>query len=703
MALLFGAYRFDPVNGILSRDGEELPLPPRAVAVLTRLLRNPGNIVSKQELLESVWDGAFVTETSLSEAVSLLRQALQDPPQEPRYIQTVHRRGYRFIAVVHQDLEVEPAAPPPPLPPIDRKRSWTTIAAAAASIVVLAAVSYPLLRGRERASRPAMARFTVTPPDSRELVIAVPSLAVSPDGRHIVYMARRGDEIALFHRDVSSFSSREIPGTRNGVAPFFSADGQRVGFLSAGQIVAVPLAGGTALPLGTITGGVWSASWGDDDSVVFASGLPSSLFRLRQGRPVERLTEKDPGSNMGHLWPRMLPGGKAVLFTVWTSTLWDARVDWLSLATGERRTVMTGASDCRFAKGMLVCARAGGTIVATPFDPDRGQINGPTLPLLRDVAVNSFGMAQLDLGGDTLTYLAGEEQSDARTLQRLVDGKPSPLPVPPRMYRNLRQGPDGRLAVSVLRRDRSDIWIVDPASGASSRLTFSGFNVDPVWSPDGRWIAFGSKEDGVFNLYRRRTDGSGAAELLFKSAHEQTPADWSPDGRELFVYDLDPRTASDVWILDLATRKMRPWLRTATKEVEAVWSPDGRWVAYASGEIGKWEVYVRGYDGGGGRWQISTECGIVPRWSADGRTLYFMRRDQMQRGLEIWAVPVNPNGAELNPGRPARLYGDRSLVLASAGRNGVVFIAEKAPKIPSEVLVLRDWPSALPAPVTARR
>lgn len=473
----FGDYRFDRANQILSRNGEELPLPPRALGVLSRLLDEPGSVVSKQTLLESVWNGAYVTETSLSEAVGLLREALQDAAQEPRYIQTVHRRGYRFIAPVR--VPDEPAPPPdrPPASPPPQPRWTRASAVAAAAALVLLAVGFVAVTGTQpKAVPPLIARFGVEPPASWELYTGAPGLAVSPDGRHLVYTGRRGDETALFHRDVSGFDTREIAGTRGGLMPFFSPDGRRVGFYHDGQLVAVPLSGGTALPLFRVLGAFWGASWSEDGSIVYSAGIPAGLFRARPGGAAERVTQVQ-GHGVSHFWPHVLPGGKAVLFTLWSNTLWDSRVEWRSLVTGEERTVLSGASDCRFARGMLVCAQAGGTIGAAPFDPRAGRLTGAVLPLLRDVQITpSSGFAQLGVGGETLIYLTGAQDYTPRTLQRLVEGTPRPLSAPPRVYRNFAEGPRGQIAVTVLERGRSDVWLLNAASGRSSRLTFEHFN-----------------------------------------------------------------------------------------------------------------------------------------------------------------------------------------------------------------------------------
>jgi eukaryotic-like serine/threonine-protein kinase len=695
----FGDYRFDRANQLLSRDGEELPLPPRALGVLSRLLDEPGSVVSKQTLLETVWNGAYVTETSLSEAVGLLREALQDAAQEPAYIQTVHRRGYRFIAPVRVPEEPAPAPPPPPSPP---QRGWLHVIAAvtipALLLATLGIVAFTRTSRTLTTAPPVVARFAVAPPPPYALLDGLPTLAISRDGRHLVYTARRGTEHALFHRDLSTFTSREIAGTRGALLPFFSPDGRRVGFFLDHQLVAVPLAGGAPLPLTSIRGAFWGAGWSEDGSIVYASGATPALFRVRPGGAAERLTETPAARSGSHRWPHLLPGGKAVLFTEWTATIWDARVEWLSLVTGERRTVMTGAADCRYADGMLVCAQAGGTIVVARFDPDGGKLTGPPLPLLRDAAIDPMvGYAQLAAGGRTLIYLTGERDFSLRTLQRLdASGNAVPLPVAPRVYRSYQEGPGGAVVVTVVERGRSDVWVL-AANGKPSRLTFERFNVEAIWSPDGQWVAYASREpDGVFHVYRRRADGSGAAERLLETKRDQAPEAWSPDGRELLIRETHPATGYELWILDLATRKARPWQRATAKAMSGMWSPDGKWIAYSTSETGRYEIYVRRYPHGEGRWQVSLDGGEYPSWSADGRTIYFHRRRTAHNGAELWSVPVEPRGNELTVGTPVRIFTHPLLIMGAGGPGGVLLLSEAAPAPkPAEVRVLLDWPEAV--------
>lgn len=725
--ITFGRYRFDRTNRILSCEGRELPLPPRAAAVLSALVESPGAVVSKQALIERVWNGAYVGDTALSEAVRLVRQAFEDDPQESRYIQTLHRRGYRFIAPLDDDEpppveaghepkddEAPEETPDARVSPDDlgstetpaekhRPLRWLAL------LALIALVAGAFVAGRRSAPAPSQrvsTRFSLTPGPGTVTETWLPSLAVSPDGRHLVYVVNREDHTVLFHRDISSFSGREIPGTRGAMLPFFSPDGRRVGYLTKGQLVAVPLSGGTPVPLVQVRGPFGGAAWGPDDTLIYAAGSPASLYRVRPDRPVEQLTRPDPTRGEFELrWPHVLPGGEEVLFTSWSTTVSDARVEWLSLTTGARRTVVNGAADPRFIGGFLVCVRPDRTIVAAAFDSKRGQLTGSLFPIVRDVhLLERAGVAQVAIGGGTLAYIPSIESTGARAFQRLVNGKPQRLPAPARFYQDFQLGPRNTIATTVFSRGRSDIWLVAEATGASSRITFDGFNRDPVWSPDGAWVAFASKTDGPYNIHRRRVDGGGPAERLIASSHDQFPVAWSPDGRELLLCEARVTNGADLSVLDLATRRVRPWLATKAREVTAAWSPDGKWLAYSSDESGSWEVYVRSYPEGRGLWQVTPDGGADASWSEDGRAIYFRRLDEAdRRTAELWTVPISPTGGELNPGRPRRVYASAAMVFGSAGHGGVTLLLTAETKAnANEIRVVRDWMAALAMKIAER-
>ena len=749
MRISFGPFAFDPQSRLLWREGTEIALPPRVLGVLEVLLERSGEVVARQDLLDRVWKDAFVTDTSLAEAVSFLRSALGDDPQSPRYIQTVHRRGYRFIA----PLRVEEAAPRPaprvdeaarPSPlaarepavwpaavvPLSLEAVPSTVAAApdraavvdaaaaprssrsprwlalglGVAVLVFAAVAGGFLAGRERrepSTPQAPTRFAFPPPAGWKLVGFRPSLAVSPDGRRVVFAAFDAgqpddkDTKVLFVRELDSLASRQLPGTTGAFAPFFSPDGRAIAYFANGQLWRVAVAGGPPVALAPALGE--GGSWGEDGTIVFASGRPTSLYRLTPGGKPQRLTTPDPArGEVTHGWPQLLPGGDALVFTAWSTTLHDARVEWLSMKSGERRTLVVGGAAARYADGRLLWARPDGTVVAAPFDPRSARLLGAPAPLLADVVPHPFyAFAQMAVGGDTLVYLPSTRTPIGhRRLAYLAGDVERPLPTPSRFYRNLVTSPGGKLAATLLDRDRSDVWLIEPQDGALQRLTFDGFNIEPVWSPDGRWVAYSSNRLGPFNVFRRRTDGSEPAERVMASAHHQHPTSWSPDGRELMYGDLGPDTGFDLWVLDLQTRRTRPLLRTPANEIYAAWSPDGRWVAYCTDENDRWEAIVTSYPDLAGRWQLSSDGGFDPFWSLDGRTVYF------QRDGDVWAVPVAPAGRELNPGAARQITRREDVeIVTPAPGGGLYGILERQRNLvaPPEARVVLGWQRTLPA------
>jgi len=377
----------------------------------------------------------------------------------------------------------------------------------------------------------------------------------------------------------------------------------------------------------------------------------------------------------------------------------------MKLDGSERHTLVRGGTDGFYADGKLLWVSGDGSVIAAPFDPNAGRLTGAPAPLLHAFPPEPFAtFVHLAIGGSTLVYLPGTAvPMNQRRLAWLPSAGASAatkadepgerlLPTPARFYRNLKGGPTGLLAATVLARDRSDVWIVDPQSGGLQRLTFDGFNIEPAWSNDGTWLAYSSNRAGAFNIYRRRVDGSAPAERLLTSAHHQHPSSVSPDGREMMVGDIDPNTGFDLLVLDLQTHRLRTLVRTPADEFGATWSPDGRWIVYQTDESGRDEVVVRTYPDIGGRWQL-TDGGFMPFWSRDGRTVYF------HRDGDLWAVTVDPAGRDLRPGVPRRVTQRGDLDLATAAPDGGVYtiLEHRAkPSAPLDVHVVLGWQAELP-------
>jgi serine/threonine-protein kinase len=399
----------------------------------------------------------------------------------------------------------------------------------------------------------------------------------------------------------------------------------------------VSAAGGPPVPLATLDAPSRGASWGSDDAIIYASTNPDTgLLRVSSngGEPTV-LTRPDPKKGeRDHFWPHVLPGGRAVLFTIIPpGPIEDAQIAVLDLRNGSYKIVLRGGSDARYVEGGYLVYGLAGTLRAVAFDVDRLEVRGTPVPVLQQVVTTpTAGAANFGVAANgTLTYLSRSELGDARTLVWVDrDGREEPLKVPPRAYASARLSPDGtRIALDV-RDEQNDIWIWDLPRQTMTRLTFDpGADNLPTWTPDGRRIAFQSSRDGVPRVYWQAADGTGAAELL--SSDAGSPSSFSPEGtRLLFGFD-------DIGALNIdGARRTELLLNGPYIEQNAEVSPDGRWLAYQSNESGRDEIYVRPFPNvDGGKWQVSTDGGTRPLWSRDGRELFYYTA---ARG--VIAVPI---------------------------------------------------------------
>ncbi len=340
-----------------------------------------------------------------------------------------------------------------------------------------------------------------------------------------------------------------------------------------------------------------------------------------------------------------MPGGAAVLFSIRRrgGGFQNSEIAVLNLATNEQRILLSGGSRPRYAPtGHLVYGVDGGTLMAVPFDLDRLQLAGDPVPVLEGVMTNGGnGAMEFDLSANgSLVYVAAADSGARRSLV-WVDrqGREDALNVPPRAYTSPRISPDGTKLALNLRDEQNDIWIWDFAREMLTRLTFDpGQDRFPVWSPDGRRIAFSSQRDGSRgNPFWQAADGTGTVERLAESDRRQVfPTAFSPDATRLIVYGdhLDNADNDDVGIVHLGDRRAVPLLQATFQERNPDLSPDGRWLAYDSNESGREQVYVRPFpDVDKGRWQVSTGGGNQPRWARNGRELFF------RRGTALMAVP----------------------------------------------------------------
>jgi serine/threonine-protein kinase len=391
------------------------------------------------------------------------------------------------------------------------------------------------------------------------------------------------------------------------------------------------------------------ASWSADGNIIFTPSLGvSGLFRVSaNGGTPNALTRPDlKKGEISHRWPEILPGGKAVLFTSWTGGNFDdARIEVLSLRTGEQRVVLQGGTDARYVPtGHLVYGRAG-ELWAVPFDLERLQVTGPPVSILQGVMMHSTtGAVDFTSSIDgSLAYVPGGPKGGEGTLV-WVDrtGAAQALPAPPRVYTAPRLSPDGRRVALGITATTQGLWVYDLTRGTLTRLAETG--PFPVWTPDGKRLAF--TLPGPWNIFWMPSDGSGAPERVTTSQNAQWPGSWSPDGRRLAFTEADPTTGYDIWVLTIEGEgKAQPFLQTPSNESAPMFAPDGRWLAYQSDETGRKEIYVRPFPGPGGKYQISTEGGTESVWARNGRELFYRNGDKMMAA----AVETKPVFAAAKP------------------------------------------------------
>ncbi|HTB11536.1 MAG TPA: protein kinase [Bryobacteraceae bacterium] len=485
-------------------------------------------------------------------------------------------------------------------------------------------------------------------------------LALSPDGARLALTLRGEDgKVRLYTRLLNQSQVTPLLGTDNAGFPFFSPASDWIGFFAEGKLKKISVEGGATVTLCDAPSGR-GASWGDDGNIIAALEQGGTLSRIPSagGTPVP-VTRFNSGETT-HRWPQVLPGSQAVLFTgsAVAGNYDGANIDVVSLKTGERKTVAQGGYSPHYlptstGTGHLIYLHQT-TLVAVPFDAEHLAAGGVPAPILEDVSSTStaggdFAFAQ----NGAFVYFAGERAQGGWSISWLDrSGKTQPLHAPPGLYRTPRFSPDGkRLAFS----QGDEIWVKDLDRDIPSRLSFlAPQNRWPVWTPDGKNIVFQSTNPAAPGIYWIRSDGSSEAQRLTEGKPIAYPISFSPDGKRLAFTQTGNAAGPDIFTAPIEGDAGHPklgkaerFLGTPFAQVHPAFSPDGRWLAYASNESGIFEVYVRPFHGPGGVLQISAGGGGYPVWSRDGRELLFETLDQ-----RVMAVSYTAKGDSFAAGKP---------------------------------------------------
>ena len=470
-------------------------------------------------------------------------------------------------------------------------------------------------------------------------------VALSSDGTRLVYSANG----QLYLRAMDQIEATPVRGTEGGArSPFFSPDGEWVGFYVDGQLKKVAIRGGAPVSLCDAIN-PWGARWGADDTIVFGQRGAGIMQVSADGGTPEVLISMEKRDEVGH-GPQVLPGEKAVLFTLGDGTNWDdAQIVVHSLETGERKVLIEGGRDARYVPTGHLVYVLDGTLLAVPFDVDKLEVTGGPIPMAEGVMTAGVrtGAAHFsvsDTGG--LVYVSGSGLESHTLVWVDRDGREEALAAEPRAYRYPRISPDGSRVAVDMRDQESDIWIWDFARETLTRLTFApGGDLLPVWTPDGRQVAFASNRDGTFDLYWKAADGTGAVERLTESENNQFPYAFTPDGKQLVFLEVGQNR--DLGVLSLEGSS-EPLLATEFAERNAEISPDGRWLAYESNASGQNEIYVRPFPNvEDGQWLISSGGGTRPLWAPDGRELFYLAPGARLMAVDVQTEPsFAPGNAE---------------------------------------------------------
>jgi serine/threonine-protein kinase len=459
-----------------------------------------------------------------------------------------------------------------------------------------------------------------------------PVLALSPDGQTLVYTASLNGKQYLFRRAIDRLDTDVLTETGLSAHPFFSADGQWVGFWSADGLRKIPVNGGVPDTIAKLkSNGLTGAFWSGDDGIVLADGTRAPVTRVSASGGELRAITTFTGGETGHRFPEVLPGGRVVVFTAGPPTdgpWFEADIVAQSLETGERRTLIRGAAQARFVPpGYLVYARAG-TLHAAPFDPGSLRV-GPAVAVLEGVREDpAHGASQFVISNGTLAYVSGGlEATEVVTVDR--QGKTTTMmPFERRYFTNPEFSPDGRRIALTVGGGNDAIFVHDLEQGGLSRVTSDTNHSGAIWFPDGKRVT--SQKIVTGELVLNSVDQTVPEEVLFSRPGESPlPGSWSADGRSL-TFSLRGDIAT------LSGGRVEPVVESRFIEVAPAISPDGKWLAYVSDESGIREVYVQEFRRGGQRWPVSRGGGAEPVWGRASARLYF------RQGFELLAVDGRP-------------------------------------------------------------
>lgn len=724
--LAFGPFEFDTASAELRKHGYKVKLPAQSGQVLGALAERPGGLVTREDLRSQLWPGATAGdfEHGINSAVNKLRQTLGDSADQPRYVETVPGRGYRFIAPVDQPstkavLEMAAPAPLRIEPKPGRRPQWWPPFVAGAALALAAGGGYWLAkRSQEPVRAPKLTRWAVLPPTGFALEGAASrqSFALSPDGSRLAFTAMDSSgAFSVFLRDFNSLESRLVPRSKGTHTVFWPPDSRSLYLIARGKLWRTPLEGDARVLLADAPSFMASGAWLSAERILLDAFKESDLVSPSGGQ-LERLNDI-------YRWPQLLPDGEHVLYIAWDAPArrYRARVRRLGDVSATKDLIETDsrvlytASTITPGTGYLMYIRAG-NLLAHPFDPRSLRVTGEAMPVAsRIYSFAKTGAADFsvsDRGAIAYQSYVGRSQLAwvDRAGRQIATIGPANIAV-----KSARLSPDGkRLATAIydIERGEQDLWIFDVNSNSGRRLTADPATRDaPVWSPDSRTLAFLHQSDASPPNVHVRGSIPADAEEAMPAADFQMPADWSPDGRFIaYVNTAFPRLANDtqgdVWVFDMARgRKPVPLLNTHFHEANPAFSPDGKWLAFTSNESGRSEVYIQAFHTTeppgvlGERYLVSQDGALALRWRRDGRELFYLGFDGRVQAISVNLPPKRGFGPPtplftISTEALAAIHSVVGFDVSPDGQRFVIPMVSSA-EGPS-IVVVQNWEALLP-------
>ena len=630
------------------------------------------------------------------QVASLLKRCLQKDP----------KNRLRDIGDAWALLSAEPAAPAKPaLPAPSARLPWWLPAAV---MLLLSATAFWFL-WRAKPPAPQSFRFQIPAPGSATASFP----ALSPDGRHLAFVASHDGPEQIWVRDMDTLEARALPGTDGATYPFWAPDGSAVAFFAEGKLRKVAVTGGPPQSLCDSASGR-GGTWNRDGVILFSNGPDSPILRVPAAGGIPAPVGQVAGSAgaAGFRFPFFLPDGIHFLYNAGSDKPEEAGIFVGSIDGAKAVRLLPDMSNALYAPGVPGAAghllfRREDTLMAQPFDSRGLKTTGDMFPVAEHVLTSAnIGSAAFSVSETgALAYLSGVATLSRELVWMDRSGKRLGVLGKPGAYLQLDVSPDEKtLAVMMGTASQSDIWLEDISRAVLSRFTFrAGISRSPVWSPDGGHILYGYLSSGGYigDLYQKASGGNGPEELLLRAGINGIPGDWSPDGKWIVYRRDEPKTGADLWLLPLSgDRKPVSYLQTPYSEVAARFSPDGRWLAYHSNESGSNQIYVQSVPPNGAKYQASSGGGVQPQWRRDGKELFYVSADH-----KLMAVPIKL-GATVEAGAPQALFPlapvSSEFAIGSAyhpSRDGQRFLVnvpaggDSAPVPP--ITIVTNWQSAL--------